>query len=254
MTASTDRLIHLVLDGEATPDERRTLERLAAADPDVAERQADARRLLAALDGLPQKHPPEGLVAAVMAKIPQKPSSGPGRQPTSDRIARIWRNNDRHGGRIPPNGRPPPDPCSGGHPRELRHERTIERFRQAHPDHRCRRAGGGRRGRDRYRRAAGRPEHERHDRAGAALHRAAEHAVGVQQEVRPRNEPLPPAAGAAAGAAQGAAEAGARGAAEAGAKGAAEARCARVRRKPVPQGAAEGGARGARGSRCPGCG
>ncbi len=64
------RLIHAVLDGEATPAEVRELDRLAASDPTVRAQLADFEWLFNGLGHVPQAFPPEGLVAAVMAKVP----------------------------------------------------------------------------------------------------------------------------------------------------------------------------------------
>ena len=65
-----DRLMTASLDGEATPDESAALERALAGDPSLRQRYEAWQRLFAALDRVPAPHPPEGLVAAVMANIP----------------------------------------------------------------------------------------------------------------------------------------------------------------------------------------
>jgi hypothetical protein len=65
-----DRLMTAALDGEATPDEAAALERALADDPVLRERYAAWQRLFDALARVPAPHPPEGLVAAVMANIP----------------------------------------------------------------------------------------------------------------------------------------------------------------------------------------
>jgi len=69
-TSDLDRLMTASLDGEATPDESAALERALAGDPSLRQRYEAWQRLFAALDRVPAPHPPEGLVAAVMANIP----------------------------------------------------------------------------------------------------------------------------------------------------------------------------------------
>ena len=64
-------LMHAVLDGEATPGETRELDRLVAADPAARAKFDELRRLFDGLAGVPMAFPPEGLVAAVMAAVPQ---------------------------------------------------------------------------------------------------------------------------------------------------------------------------------------
>ena len=68
------RLMHAVLDGEATPDEARELERVLAADPAARAEYADLRFLFEGLSRVPKAFPPEGLVAAVMASVPRRPA------------------------------------------------------------------------------------------------------------------------------------------------------------------------------------
>jgi len=64
-------LMNAVVDGEATVAERRELERLLAGD-DRARAEFDAlERLVQDLRQLPDEHPPEGLVAAVLAALPE---------------------------------------------------------------------------------------------------------------------------------------------------------------------------------------
>jgi anti-sigma factor RsiW len=65
-----DRLMTAALDGEATADESAALERALAGDPALRQRYDAWQRLFDALDRVPAPHPPEGLVAAVMANIP----------------------------------------------------------------------------------------------------------------------------------------------------------------------------------------
>src|SRR5215468_5636891 len=62
-------LMHLVLDGEATPGERRELDSLLAADPAARARFNELRELFDGLSRIPKAYPPEGLVAWVMANV-----------------------------------------------------------------------------------------------------------------------------------------------------------------------------------------
>jgi len=73
------RLMHAVLDGEAAPAEKRELERLLDADPALRARYGQWQALFDAMHRVPPAWPPEGLVAAVMANIPQSPGA-PGDQ------------------------------------------------------------------------------------------------------------------------------------------------------------------------------
>jgi hypothetical protein len=64
-------LMHAVLDGEATERQKRALERQLASDP-AARAEFDALRgIFSELQAIPVAHPPEGLVAAVMASLPE---------------------------------------------------------------------------------------------------------------------------------------------------------------------------------------
>ncbi len=72
------RLMHAALDGEATSEETRDLERVLAADPSARSEYDELRRLFDALSRVPKAFPPEGLVASVMARVPQ-PGSGQSR-------------------------------------------------------------------------------------------------------------------------------------------------------------------------------
>jgi hypothetical protein len=65
--------MHLVLDGAATPDEAAELERDLSADPAARAEYARLEALFAGLAAIPGAHPPEGLVAAVMAAVPDQP-------------------------------------------------------------------------------------------------------------------------------------------------------------------------------------
>jgi len=65
------RLMDAVLDGEATPSEARELDRLLAIDPAARTEFEQLKKVFDALREVPQAFPPEGLVAAVLANIPQ---------------------------------------------------------------------------------------------------------------------------------------------------------------------------------------
>ncbi len=64
-------LMYAVLDGEAASGEALELERLLAADRAARAQFEQLRRLFDGLASVPKAFPPEGLVASVMAKIPQ---------------------------------------------------------------------------------------------------------------------------------------------------------------------------------------
>ena len=66
--------MHAVLDGEATEAEARDLDRLLAAEPAARSEFEHLRGLFDGLNRVPQVFPPEGLVAAVLANIPQNSS------------------------------------------------------------------------------------------------------------------------------------------------------------------------------------
>jgi anti-sigma factor RsiW len=66
-----------VLDGEATPAEARELDRLLAADPAARTEFEQLKRVFEGLRDIPQAFPPEGLVASVLANIPQNASTRP---------------------------------------------------------------------------------------------------------------------------------------------------------------------------------
>jgi hypothetical protein len=66
------RLMHEVLDGAASADEARELDRLLADDPDARAQFDELERLFAGLNTMPKALPPEGLVAAVLAKLPRQ--------------------------------------------------------------------------------------------------------------------------------------------------------------------------------------
>ncbi len=70
-------LFHTVLDGEASDEEARELEQRMAGDSGIRAAFEDLKRLFDGLARVPMAFPPEGLVAAVMANIPQ---NGPPRR------------------------------------------------------------------------------------------------------------------------------------------------------------------------------
>ena len=69
-TAERHALMHAVLDGEATAEQARELERLLAADSAARAEFEQWRRLFDGLASVPKAFPPEGLVASVMARLP----------------------------------------------------------------------------------------------------------------------------------------------------------------------------------------
>jgi hypothetical protein len=75
----TTELMHAVLDGEATAAQAADLQQRLAADP-AAQAEFDAlRRLFNDLGRVPARHPPEGLVASVMAAVGERPARSPAR-------------------------------------------------------------------------------------------------------------------------------------------------------------------------------
>src|SRR5690242_11977805 len=73
MKRRLDELMQTVLDGEATPDETSELDQRLAGDASARARFEETRRLFDALSRVPKPYPPEGLVASVLANIPQTP-------------------------------------------------------------------------------------------------------------------------------------------------------------------------------------
>jgi len=72
-------LMHAVLDGEATAAQKRELDQRLTSDP-AARTEFDAlRAIFAELEAMPSAHPPEGLVASVMADLPAHQLSRPSR-------------------------------------------------------------------------------------------------------------------------------------------------------------------------------
>ena len=62
--------MHEVLDGVATDEEAATLRAHLADDADAREEFASWKGMFEGLASLPQEHPPEGLVAAIVAAMP----------------------------------------------------------------------------------------------------------------------------------------------------------------------------------------
>src|SRR5512144_3283840 len=81
-------LMHAVLDGEATSEEARELDRIFAADPAARAEFDELKRLFDDLGRVPKAYPPEGLVSSVMASLSQQERSEDGiRQPfTTPRV------------------------------------------------------------------------------------------------------------------------------------------------------------------------
>lgn len=69
LTAATTELMHAVLDGEASQAQEQALQRLLREDPHASAEYARLSLLFADLGRVPQRQPPEGLVAAVMAAV-----------------------------------------------------------------------------------------------------------------------------------------------------------------------------------------
>ena len=70
-TSELDELMQAVLDGEATPEQARELERRLAADPAARAEFGQLKHLFDGLAGVPKQFPPEGLVASVMSRLPR---------------------------------------------------------------------------------------------------------------------------------------------------------------------------------------
>jgi hypothetical protein len=66
------RLMHEVLDGAASADETRELDRRLAEDPEARAQFDELERLFAGLNTMPKALPPEGLLDAVLAKLPRQ--------------------------------------------------------------------------------------------------------------------------------------------------------------------------------------
>ena len=66
------QLMHEVLDGEASADDARVLNRLLAADPDARAEYEELRRLFEGLNSIRTTAPPDGLIAGVLAQMPRR--------------------------------------------------------------------------------------------------------------------------------------------------------------------------------------
>ena len=66
------RLMHEVLDGTASADETRELDRQLTHDPEARAQFDELARLFAGLNTMPKALPPEGLIAAILAKLPRQ--------------------------------------------------------------------------------------------------------------------------------------------------------------------------------------
>ena len=66
------RLMHEVLDGAASADETRELDRRLADDPEARAQFDELERLFAGLSAMPKTPPPEGLISAVLGKLPRQ--------------------------------------------------------------------------------------------------------------------------------------------------------------------------------------
>jgi anti-sigma factor RsiW len=80
-TRPSTALMHAVLDGEATPEERLALERHLAVNAPAKREFDQLARVFDVLARAPRPFAPEGLIASVLANIPQSaPRDGQGRQ------------------------------------------------------------------------------------------------------------------------------------------------------------------------------
>jgi len=68
-------LMHAVLDGEATAVEARELDAVLARDAKAKDEFDELRSLFDGLAAVPQRFPPEGLVAAVTARLGELPAA-----------------------------------------------------------------------------------------------------------------------------------------------------------------------------------
>ncbi|HEX3061098.1 MAG TPA: hypothetical protein VHP55_00455, partial [Usitatibacter sp.] len=62
-------LMYVVLDGEATPEQQRSLERTLEADPAARARFEELETLFQRIERLPEMEPPRRFVEGVMAKV-----------------------------------------------------------------------------------------------------------------------------------------------------------------------------------------
>jgi hypothetical protein len=79
----TTRLIHAVLDGEASLDEQAALERALAADPRLRAEFDGLRRMFVVLDAMPRYVPPSDFAERVLALQRSMAAGDPSRQPFS---------------------------------------------------------------------------------------------------------------------------------------------------------------------------
>lgn len=123
------RLMHAVLDGEATPEEAAALDRQLAASPEARAEFARIERLFAGLAALPKEHPPEGLVASVTAGLPlaTQDSHRSGQLPAGSRVLAA-----PEGIRLP--GKGPVEQQHQSHPPQRRDSMT-----QPHPPYSAKR-------------------------------------------------------------------------------------------------------------------
>jgi len=70
-----NELMHAVLDGEATAVEARELDAVLARDAKAKDEFDELRSLFDVLAAVPQRFPPEGLVAAVTARLGELPAT-----------------------------------------------------------------------------------------------------------------------------------------------------------------------------------
>ena len=76
MNAKNDdilQIMHAVLDGQATPEQQRELDRLFAMDPRARERFTEIERFFSRLEELPDEEPPPGLVERTLARLAEAP-------------------------------------------------------------------------------------------------------------------------------------------------------------------------------------
>jgi len=71
-----EELVHRVVDGEATAEERRLLEEGLRLDPAARGRFEELQKLRKAIDAVPRLEPPRGLVGAVMAAVRARAGRG----------------------------------------------------------------------------------------------------------------------------------------------------------------------------------
>src|SRR5260221_7631278 len=84
------QLMHLVLDGEATPGQAQEFDRLLAADPTARAEYVELQRLFDGLKGVRKAFPPEGLVSSVMAGLPASVPTEAPHQPARSRIRQLF--------------------------------------------------------------------------------------------------------------------------------------------------------------------